>query len=207
MPTGWYVIGATPARLYAPERDESFFVGAGDLIRFEPVDAVTFDALDAREAAGERVALVVEAAGPGITLQDGGRHGYLRYGITAAGPMDPLMHATANRAVGNPLDAAAIEVSTGGLTVVSKGGPLGIAMVSRSFRIALDGAALPDAVAVTLEPGQALTIRAGASGAWCSDRPRRIPAPASAAWMGADSRPETAFPWPKPGPARSRRTG
>ncbi|MCJ2087466.1 allophanate hydrolase subunit 1 [Methylobacterium sp. E-005] len=56
MPTGWYVIGATPARLYAPERDPSFFVGAGDLIRFEPVDATTFDALSAREAAGEPVA-------------------------------------------------------------------------------------------------------------------------------------------------------
>ncbi|MDH2309489.1 5-oxoprolinase subunit B family protein [Methylobacterium brachiatum] len=61
MPTGWYVIGATPARLYAPERDESFFVGAGDLIRFEPVDAATFAALDAREAAGERVARREEA--------------------------------------------------------------------------------------------------------------------------------------------------
>lgn len=56
MPTGWYVIGATPARLYAPERDPSFFVGAGDLIRFEPVDAAAFDALSAREAAGEPVA-------------------------------------------------------------------------------------------------------------------------------------------------------
>ncbi|MCJ2122344.1 biotin-dependent carboxyltransferase family protein [Methylobacterium sp. J-077] len=111
-------------------------------------------------------ALVIESAGPGVTLQDGGRHGYLRYGITAAGPMDPLMHATANRAAGNRLDATAIEISTGGLTVTAEGGPLGIAMVSRSFRITLDGAALPDAVALTLDPGRTLTIRAGASGAW-----------------------------------------
>ena len=63
----------------------------------------------------------IEAAGPGITLQDGGRHGYLRYGITAAGPMDPLMHATANRAAGNPLDATAIEISTGGVTRRGRG--------------------------------------------------------------------------------------
>ncbi|MCJ2120810.1 allophanate hydrolase subunit 1 [Methylobacterium sp. J-001] len=61
MPTGWYVIGATPARLYAPEREESFFISAGDLIRFEPVDCATFDTLDAREAAGERVARRGEA--------------------------------------------------------------------------------------------------------------------------------------------------
>lgn len=56
MPTGWYVVGATPSRLYAPERAQSFFVAAGDAIRFEPVDAATFDALAAREAAGEPVA-------------------------------------------------------------------------------------------------------------------------------------------------------
>jgi KipI family sensor histidine kinase inhibitor len=56
MPTGWYVVGATPSRLYAPERAESFFVAAGDAIRFEPVDAATFDALVTREASGEPVA-------------------------------------------------------------------------------------------------------------------------------------------------------
>lgn len=61
MPTGWYVIGATPARLYAPERAESFFIGAGDRIRFEPVDAATFADLDRREAAGEPVARRGEA--------------------------------------------------------------------------------------------------------------------------------------------------
>jgi biotin-dependent carboxylase-like uncharacterized protein len=111
-------------------------------------------------------ALVIEAAGPGITLQDGGRHGYLRYGFTAAGPMDPLMHATANRAAGNPLDAAAIEISTGGVTIAVGGGPLGLALASTGFRIALDGELLPPAVALTLEPGRSLAVRAGETGSW-----------------------------------------
>lgn len=61
MPTGWYVIGATPARLYAPERAASFFVAAGDGIRFEPVDAGTFSELERRAAAGEPVARRGEA--------------------------------------------------------------------------------------------------------------------------------------------------
>jgi inhibitor of KinA len=56
MPTGWYVIGATPARLYAPERDPSFFVGAGDSIRFDQIDAATFAALEQRASSGEPVA-------------------------------------------------------------------------------------------------------------------------------------------------------
>ena len=111
-------------------------------------------------------ALVVEAAGPGITLQDGGRHGYLRYGITAAGPMDPLMHATANRAAGNPRDATAIEISTGGVTLTAEGNAFGIALVAPGFRITLDGAALPDAVALVLEPGRTLVVRAGETGSW-----------------------------------------
>ncbi|MCJ2142811.1 biotin-dependent carboxyltransferase family protein [Methylobacterium sp. E-066] len=111
-------------------------------------------------------ALIIEAAGPAITLQDGGRHGYLRYGFTAAGPMDPLMHATANRAAGAPLDAAAIEISTGGVTVAVEGGPVGLALASTGFRIALDGEPLPAAVALTLEPGRSLVVRAGDIGSW-----------------------------------------
>ncbi|MGE8129726.1 biotin-dependent carboxyltransferase family protein [Methylobacterium sp. NPDC080182] len=111
-------------------------------------------------------ALVIDSAGPGITLQDGGRHGYLRYGITAAGPMDPLMHAAANRAASNGLDATAIEISTGGVTVSAEDGAVGLALLAPGFRVALDGLPLPDTVALTLEPGQTLVVRAGDAGAW-----------------------------------------
>ncbi|MCJ2065025.1 biotin-dependent carboxyltransferase family protein [Methylobacterium sp. J-088] len=111
-------------------------------------------------------ALVIAAAGPGITLQDSGRNGYLRYGITAAGPMDPLLHATANRAAGNALDATAIEISTGGVTLSAEGGAIGLALIAPGFRVALDGAALPDRTAVTLEAGRTLVVRAGDAGSW-----------------------------------------
>ena len=60
-------------------------------------------------------ALSIITAGPGVTLQDAGRRGYLRYGVTAAGPMDRLAMATANLAVGAPEGATAIEVSLGGI--------------------------------------------------------------------------------------------
>ncbi|HEV7260295.1 MAG TPA: allophanate hydrolase subunit 1 [Bosea sp. (in: a-proteobacteria)] len=56
MPTGWYVVGRTPERLYAPERAEAFLFEPGDSLRFEPIDASTFMALDARAEAGEVVA-------------------------------------------------------------------------------------------------------------------------------------------------------
>ncbi|BAT60785.1 kinase A inhibitor [Variibacter gotjawalensis] len=56
MPTGWYVVGRTPERLYAPDRDNAFLMEPGDDIRFEPIDGATFQDLDRRAEAGEVVA-------------------------------------------------------------------------------------------------------------------------------------------------------
>lgn len=56
MPTGWWVIGRTPERMFAVERDPAFLVAVGDRIRFEAIDAAAFDGLAARVAAGETVA-------------------------------------------------------------------------------------------------------------------------------------------------------
>lgn len=112
--------------------------------------------------------LRIISAGPGTTLQDGGRHFYLRYGITAAGPMDALAHATANLAVGNARDATALEVTLGGIEVTADGAPLTLAVAGGAFAVTLDDRALPSgALILTLEPGARLRIRAGDSGAWC----------------------------------------
>jgi biotin-dependent carboxylase-like uncharacterized protein len=112
-------------------------------------------------------ALRIIAAGPGVTLQDGGRFGYLRYGVTPAGPMDPLAFATANRAVGAPPNAAAIEVSLGGVELTVDGEPISLAIAGGAFRLQLNGSELPMPAVVRLAPSQRLAIRAGAAGAWC----------------------------------------
>ena len=104
-------------------------------------------------------------SGAGATLQDAGRHGYMRYGVTPAGPMDPLAFATANRALGNDLGATAVEVSIGGLSVAAET-PLDVAIAGGGFRLELDGRALPSNVALTLKPDSVLTLKAGAEGAW-----------------------------------------
>ncbi|MBM3577137.1 MAG: allophanate hydrolase subunit 1 [Alphaproteobacteria bacterium] len=56
MPTGWYVIGRTPERMFALDRDPPFLIAPGDAVRFEPIDPETFGMLDARALAGETVA-------------------------------------------------------------------------------------------------------------------------------------------------------
>lgn len=56
MPSGWHILGRTPERLFAPDRDPAFLVAPDDRLRFEPVDAATFAALEMRAAAGEPLA-------------------------------------------------------------------------------------------------------------------------------------------------------
>ena len=64
-------------------------------------------------------------------MQDGGRHGAQRYGLTPSGAMDRLALAAANTLVGNEPFAAAIEI-----------GPFGAAFTARdgAVRVALAGA-------------------------------------------------------------------
>lgn len=118
-------------------------------------------------AAASETILCVLSAGPGATLQDGGRHGYLRFGVTAAGPMDPLAYATANLAVGNPTGATAIEVSVGGIELTAESSSLKVAVAGGEFALSLDGRPLPAAVVLNLEEGAVLKIRASGRGSWC----------------------------------------
>ncbi len=110
--------------------------------------------------------LRVLAAGPGVTIQDSGRFGYLRYGVTPAGPMDWAAFRTANLAVGNDDRAAAIEIPVGGLKIVCEGAPLWVAYAGGEFVWHRDGELLPNAARIFCEPGMSLEARAGQSGAF-----------------------------------------
>jgi biotin-dependent carboxylase-like uncharacterized protein len=110
--------------------------------------------------------LRVLQAGVGVTIQDGGRYGYLRYGVTHAGPMDWAAFKTASLALGNDDRAAAIEISVGGLHLLCEGAPLWAAYAGGDFSWRRDGEPLPNAARIRLEPGTALTARAENSGAF-----------------------------------------
>ena len=113
-----------------------------------------------------RPAITLNAVGPGATIQDAGRFGLLRFGVTPAGPMDPFAFAAANLALGNQPGAAAIEVAPGGIAL-SCDMPLALAFVGGGFRWTRDDQALPSAARVTLRPGETLRAKAGSWGQWC----------------------------------------
>lgn len=103
---------------------------------------------------------------PGTTLQDAGRRGWLRFGVTPAGPMDWIAHATANLLASNPAEAGCIECGPGGIELGAEDAPLRLGIAATGFDVAKDGAALPARSALTLHPGQRLTIRPGGDCVW-----------------------------------------
>ena len=51
-PGGWQLIGRTPVRMYAPEREKPILPEAGQYIKFCPIDRAEYDRIAAQEAAG-----------------------------------------------------------------------------------------------------------------------------------------------------------
>lgn len=56
------------------------------------------------------MSLRVERVGPGATLQDCGRRGFMHLGVPRGGPLDPSLFERVRASLGNPRDAVAIEL-------------------------------------------------------------------------------------------------
>ncbi|PLL11390.1 allophanate hydrolase [Tabrizicola sp. TH137] len=113
-----------------------------------------------------RAVLRVTAAGPLCSVQDGGRAGFLRFGVPASGAMDRAALALANHGLGNPPGAAAVEVSLGGLTLEVEEGALSIAIAGGGFLLDRGSTRLGSWQVVTLREGDRLAVRRGPWGAW-----------------------------------------
>ena len=112
--------------------------------------------------------LHVVQAGPLCSVQDGGRAGYLRFGVPASGAMDRAALALANHAAGNAPAAPAIEVSLAGLTLEVEQGPLTIALAGGGFLVEAGTARHGSWQRLTLRTGDRLTLRRGPWGMWCA---------------------------------------
>ncbi len=101
--------------------------------------------------------LTVLEPGPLATIQDRGRAGQAALGVPLSGACDRASYSLANRLVGNPLGAAAIEVTYGGLVVHA----------DTDLVVAITGApctGVPLNAPTTLRAGQVLRLGAPTSG-------------------------------------------
>ncbi|HET8791614.1 MAG TPA: allophanate hydrolase, partial [Modicisalibacter sp.] len=107
--------------------------------------------------------LRVERAGPLSTLQDAGRFGVRRLGLTQGGPVDIHAWAWANRLLGNAWGAAALEITFGGLSLLAEA-TTSLALAGADLGARLDDAPLDPWSSFTVEAGQRLTLASPSSG-------------------------------------------
>lgn len=109
----------------------------------------------------------IEHIGPLVSIQDSGRQGYMRYGVTGGGPMDRTSHALANHAAGCAPQSACIEVSLGGLSLRCTDGKAILAIAGGRFDSKLNGNPLPAWCRFEMHADSTLVIRPGKWGSWC----------------------------------------
>lgn len=173
-PGGWSLIGRTPLRLFRPERperDEPFLIQAGDNVRFEPIGEERYAEIEAEEAQPgdsnpeETSGAVFEVIAPGLqtSVQDLGRPGMGRSGVSPGGAADPGALIAANRLLGNDDDAAALEITLLGprLRVLKD---CAIAIAGADFGAKVNESPVPTKRVVELETGDDLRFGAIAPG-------------------------------------------
>jgi antagonist of KipI len=101
--------------------------------------------------------------GPQTTVQDLGRVGHLRYGIPPSGPLDVRAFVIANRLVGNPDGAAALEATVLGprFTLEAAGA---IAVTGADAPVTVNGAAAETWTTLPLAAGDSVRIGAARAG-------------------------------------------
>jgi antagonist of KipI len=109
------------------------------------------------------IVLVVK---PGMltTVQDAGRWGYQSRGVPVAGPMDPVALRLANALVGNPRDAALLEVTLLGPELEFEDERL-VAVTGAEFEVMLDGRSMSSHAPFVVGSGSRLKFGARRRGA------------------------------------------
>ena len=102
----------------------------------------------------------IEVLAPGVqtSVQDWpGRLGYWQVGVPPSGPMDALSLRLANRLLGNPDGAAALEITAAGPTLRFRG-TARVALCGATMELSLDGEPVPMNAVLQLSAGQVLRI-------------------------------------------------
>lgn len=103
-------------------------------------------------------ALRVLACGPGASLQDFGRFGLQRYGVSPAGAMDREALAAANALVGNSVGTAGVELMLAGAEFALEDGPALIAVAGGGASLTVAGRKVPPLTSALAEPGDRIAI-------------------------------------------------
>lgn len=108
--------------------------------------------------------LIVKSCGPMTSLQDWGRIGYQRFGVSPSGAMDRRCLAMANALVSNAPEMAAIEFVNLGGSFTCEGGTLHLALVGAGCTASVNGKPVEPRTTIVLNDGDTLQVSHARSG-------------------------------------------
>lgn len=177
-PGGWQIIGTTPLKMWDLTRDPPALFQPGYRVRFfdlaqrrQPTVTITPPKANSPQASTSTAAttITVTAAPMPALVQDLGRFGQAGQGVSSSGALDQGAFRSANRIVGNPLEAACLEIALGGFafevsgpTVMAvTGAPCPLSIRDQAGRIIAAETYQP----ISLEAGDTVTLGFAARGA------------------------------------------
>ena len=181
-PGGFWLLGRTPVRLYDPEAARP---DPPPRRRPRPLPADRAGGVrgDRRGGRGRRVSPAHRGRGvrrapspprmsdvltvldPGLltTVQDLGRFGHQRVGMPPSGPMDRAAFVVANRLLGNPDAAAALECTIKGPRLEARRAMV-VAVTGAPMGFTINGQEAPAWTAVRVRPGDVLAFQMASAG-------------------------------------------
>src|SRR5258708_23113839 len=143
--------------------------------------------------------LVIASIGPASAVQDGGRPGAQRYGLTPGGAIDRLALAAANTLVGNQLFTAAVEIGPFGAKFTARGGAVRVALSGAPRNADIAGRAVALDTSMTLADGEALTLGFARGGSFSYlPIPGSVQGEPKVGTLAADPRAGLGSPYPRP---------
>ena len=172
-PGGWQLLGTTPLKMWDTTCTRAALLSPGDRVRFRDIAKgaavpVAVPQKPEPELAVLAKGLLVTRADRPALYQDLGRPGRASQGVAQSGALDRGALRAANLCLGNPRDAAAVEITFGGFAVKADR-PVTMAVAGASCPLTIRTAAGREVVApfarpFALDAGDELVLGAPAEG-------------------------------------------
>lgn len=161
-PGGWRILGRTSTPIFDPTRRSPSLLRPGDRVRFYPIPASDLTSVSpplAQQASTSQAIPWLRLIQPGMqtTVQDQGRTGFARYGVTASGAADPDALALGNALLANSPEEAALEI-TGGTAQFEALASCVVAVVGAPCVVRVNQRQAPFGVTCALQLGDTLEV-------------------------------------------------
>lgn len=166
-PGGWQLIGTTPEPMWDLSREPPALLRPGMRVRFVAHRGLAKRKKPAHAARDlpppiQPPALTLLASVFPVLFQDEGRPGQAGQGVSASGALDVPALRGANRAVGNPADAAALELTLGPVQFRAESA-VTLALTGAG-RAVVAGRTMAAGSPFALDPGDVVTVDPPATG-------------------------------------------